>query len=198
MPMTLIEIDQSQDHVVTKLDERWPAWRDARASRLHEIYEDGADVTHVNAAQPDQWLSALVAAQRGAEWLDDHAPDWRGDIELDDLAMNDPSQCILGQVGAALLDRFTQGGHQMLTGYAALADDPVKAPYGETPGTILHNAHMACIRKLMHTPSGLTKPERMSMGFTAAYYDGDAEDADLPGTNDYLHLDHAWRFVIAR
>ena len=43
-------------------------------------------------------IAARVRAKRGAKWLDEHFPGWQQYINAETLELNDPKQCICGQV----------------------------------------------------------------------------------------------------
>lgn len=41
---------------------------------------------------------------RGAAFLDEHVPGWYASVDLDNLIMNDPNSCVIGQVFDAPVD----------------------------------------------------------------------------------------------
>lgn len=43
--------------------------------------------------------------QRGAEWLDTHRDTWFSDINLDELILSSPCDCVLGQLYGGFDDR---------------------------------------------------------------------------------------------
>lgn len=44
-----------------------------------------------------------AAVLRGAEWLDEHCPDWMDHVNLDALQLQSPQYCVLGQTAECLL-----------------------------------------------------------------------------------------------
>lgn len=74
-----------------------------------------------NTTQTSESEAGHFAARiaRGAEFLDDHAPDWRQRIDLRRLAMDRCTRCVLGQLSGVqeemwerVLDEFGINGYQ--------------------------------------------------------------------------------------
>ena len=56
---------------------------------------------------PDHYIDRVA---RGAALLDEHLPGWTDEIDLDDLDLENPCLCVLGQVGFTLGHANREGG----------------------------------------------------------------------------------------
>lgn len=66
-------------------------------------------------------LAGRVA--KGAVWLDEHrGPDWADKVDLDELCMADPCNCVLGQ-----LERQRNGGNYIDVVEKELDECPIRA-----------------------------------------------------------------------